>query len=108
MKYILLLSLFILTGCSATPTVSQRVGLVSETYITTNNSMTVLARSGNLSLDTAETYESYRSPVEGYLQVAFDDLLDGRGEPNKAESALDLLIPLLDRMIEASERAKNE
>lgn len=95
-----------LGGCSLST--SQRVGIAGEAYATTTSGMTVLSRTGNLTLEEAENYESYRRPVKAYLDVAIEDLLDGDDDIDSADSALDLLIPLLDRMIELEREAANE
>ena len=100
-----LLAVF-LTGCSLST--SQRVGIAAEAVVTTNNSMTVLARSGLLDLETADDYEYYRKPVQAYLDIAIEDILDGDDDNSSADSALDLLVPLLDRMIEIEREKSNE
>lgn len=106
MKLFLLFVAVVATGCSTTT--SQRVGLVGETVISTNNSMTILARTGNLSVGSAEKYESYRAPLQSYLDIAIDDLFDGDDDNSRADNALDFLIPLLDQLIEAQQEAENE
>lgn len=106
MKFLLPLCAVFLTGCSLST--SQRVGVAAESYIATTNSMTVLARSGELELEDAETFESFRAPVEGYLDIALEDLLDGDGDDSTASNALDILIPILDQMIAAQQEAEGE
>lgn len=95
--------LALLSGCSTTT--SQRVGVAAETYITVTNSMTTLAKSGQLSLSTAEEFETYRKPAKEYLDIAIDDLLDGDNDESRAGNAIDILIPILDSMIEANREA---
>ena len=102
----LLAILAVFSGCGLST--SQRVGIAAETYATTTSGMTVLSRSGLLDLETAEDYESYRRPAKGYLDVAIEDILDGDGDDTRADNALNLLIPLLDRLIELEQEAKNE
>jgi len=99
------LALCFLAGCHTST--SQRVGLAGEAYITTTNSMTVLSRTGDLDIDKAEVFESFRAPVKQYLDIAYEDLLDGDGDDSTADNALDILIPILDAMIEANREAQN-
>lgn len=106
MKVLIPLLAVFLTGCSLST--SQRVGVAAESYIATTNSMTVLARSGELDLDKAETFESFREPVKQYLDIAIEDLLDGDDDNSTATNALDILIPILDQMIEAQKEAQSE
>lgn len=99
-------SSFLLMGCSTST--SQRVGVATEAYIAATNSMTVLARAGELDREEAETFESYRAPVDQYLDLAIQDLLDGDGSDEQAANALDILIPLLDQMLAAQQEAEDE
>lgn len=87
---------------------SQRVGVAVEASIAATNSMTVLARAGELDRDDAEKFESFRAPVDQYLDIALEDLLDGDGDNSTADNALDILIPILDQMIEAQREAQED
>lgn len=107
MLVLLMVTLMVLSGCNRATT-SQRVGLMSEAYITANNTMVIAAENGQLDLDDAERYESFRAPVESYLTVALDDLLDGDGDDSQAQNAIDILIPILDAMLEAQREATDE
>ena len=93
---ILVLSLLMLTSCASTP--AQRYGTTMVGYTTSTNMMSTLAESGDLTLEKAEKFETFRAPAWELLGIVKEDLLDGDGNDLTAINALDMLIPLLERM----------
>lgn len=100
MKYLCVLVLF-LAGCQQTP--AQRVGTAFVAHRTATNTMSTLAEAGEVDLDTAENFESFRAPAWDLILVAKEDVLDGDGDDLTAVNALDMLIPLLEQMEAASD-----
>lgn len=99
----------LLTGCTTNLSVGQRVGIANETYIASVESVTTLSQTDQITLSQLETFEAYRMPVGEYLDVALQDILDGDADGNgQAIGVLDIIEPLIDRMIQAQIEAERD
>lgn len=89
--------LFVMSGCG------NRLGAAWVTHNTTVSVVTQLNEAELISLADVKEFRSYQLPVLEGLNNATDDYLDGDNDFTQAELILNMIDPMLDRMLEIQE-----
>ncbi len=108
MKYLattLVLVCLTMTGCIGNQTIGKSIGTAWVTHNTATGAAVSLGEAGVLDLDDLDTFASFQKPVKESLDAATDEYLSE--DFSKAQLYLDLVGPMLERMVEMTEEADN-
>lgn len=97
-----MLSLVVMTGC-AKKNIAKSVGTGWVVHNSLTRTATELGKVGTLDLSDLDEFASYQAPAKEGLDAATEDLLDGDDDFSQAELYLDLIGPMLERMVEITE-----